>query len=90
MIGHSTLKQDLSPSSQTSLENNERVYVAPARLLRKPEVLHRTGLSNSNLYEKIKAGTFPSPTKLSTRCVAWLESDVDKWIAVLINGGSHE
>lgn len=46
--------------------------------LRKPAVLAATGWSNSTLYEKIKTGKFPKPTKLDPdgRTVVWFEDEV--------------
>ena len=49
-------------------------------LLRKPEVLERTGLANSTLYYFINQGNFPKPMKLGKRTVAWKKSEIDKWI----------
>jgi len=53
------------------------------RLLRKPAVLASVGFSNSELYRRIKEGSFPAPVKLGVRAVAWRESDVDHWIKSL-------
>jgi prophage regulatory protein len=51
------------------------------RLLRRREVQRITGLSRSTLYRLIAAKDFPSGIKVSTNAVAWLESEVDHWIA---------
>jgi prophage regulatory protein len=51
-----------------------------AKLLRRPEVEARTGLSRSTLYEWMKRGEFPQPVRLGTRIVAWRESDVTEWL----------
>jgi prophage regulatory protein len=51
-----------------------------AKLLRRPEVEARTGLSRSTLYEWMKRGEFPQPVKLGARIVAWRESDVTDWL----------
>lgn len=48
------------------------------KLLRLPDVIARTGLSRSTIYET--ATRFPKPVKLSARAVAWVESEVDEWI----------
>ena len=53
------------------------------KLLRLPDVLERVALERSALYERIKAGAFPAPTKLGSASV-WLESDVDEWICELM------
>src|SRR5580658_196814 len=48
-------------------------------VLRKPAVLAATGWSNSSLYEKIKAGKFPKPSKLDPdgRPVVWFSDEVE-------------
>lgn len=50
------------------------------RLLRRPDVLHRCGISNSTLHRLINAGDFPAPIQISPRAVAWIEFEVDTWI----------
>ena len=50
------------------------------RLLRLPEVLHRTGLSRATLYRRIAAGEFPEGLSLGGNVTAWLERAVDYWI----------
>ncbi len=51
------------------------------KLLRKPAVLERTGMSKSTLDRKMKAGQFPRPVKLAgTRLVAWRSDDIARWI----------
>lgn len=49
-------------------------------LMRLPEVMRRTGLSRSTIYDKIGAGTFPKQVSLGANMVAWYESAVDAWI----------
>lgn len=50
------------------------------RLIRRKEVLHRTGLSNTTIWRMYSAGTFPKPRKIGPNSVAWLESEVNAWI----------
>ena len=50
------------------------------RLLRRPEVEARTGLSRSTIYDWIKRGEFPQPVRLGARLVAWRERDVTEWL----------
>jgi prophage regulatory protein len=50
------------------------------KLLRRPDVEARTGLSRSTLYDWMKRGEFPQPVKLGTRLVAWRESDIAAWL----------
>ena len=51
------------------------------RLIRRKEVQSKTGLGASSIYAMMKNGTFPKCLKLSERRVAWIESEVDQWIA---------
>jgi len=53
------------------------------RLIRLPEVRHRTGLSTATIYRKMAEGTFPKHRKLSVHVVAWYEGDVDAWVAAI-------
>lgn len=57
------------------------------RLLKLPSVLERVACSKTEWYRLMKANAAPKPIKLGARAVAWLESDVDNWIASLSHGG---
>lgn len=54
------------------------------RLLRKPEVKSKTGLSDRGIYYEIQKGRLPSPVKIGDRASAWPEHEVDRWIAARI------
>jgi prophage regulatory protein len=41
-------------------------------------------LSKSEMYHRIKAGTFPRPVALGPRKVVFLESDVEAWMEARI------
>lgn len=45
------------------------------------EVIAKTTLSRSTIYDYIKKGIFPAPKRLTANRVGWLSSDVDAWIA---------
>jgi prophage regulatory protein len=49
----------------------------PIRILRKKEVLFRTGLSNATLYRHINTGEFVPPISLGERAVGFPENEVD-------------
>ena len=51
------------------------------RLIRRKEVQAKTGLGASSIYAMMKKGEFPLCLSLSERRVAWIESEVDQWIA---------
>lgn len=57
----------------------------PERLIRLPEVKNRTGLSTSDLYRRVEAGTFPRQIKLGVKAVAWIETEVQSWIEQTIH-----
>lgn len=50
------------------------------KFLRLLEVIEKTGLSKSTIYDKIKENKFPKQIKLTEGAVAWLEEDVVTWM----------
>lgn len=56
------------------------------RILRRPEVEHRTGHRRSTLYALIKAGVFPPPVAIGRRAVGWSENEVDAVNAARLRG----
>ncbi len=64
------------------------------KILRLPEVKLRTGLSRSYIYHLITQNKFPNTIKIGSRCVGWLESDINFWIESKLpspnNGGQDE
>ncbi|WP_370870384.1 helix-turn-helix transcriptional regulator [Hydrogenophaga sp.] len=50
------------------------------RILRRPEVLQRVGLSRTAVYNLQKAGAFPAHVLITPRCAGWLEAEIDEWI----------
>jgi len=51
------------------------------------EVVRRTGLSKSTIYRAEKEGAFPRRVQIGKRRVAFVEAEVDHWIAEQINAG---
>jgi prophage regulatory protein len=49
-------------------------------VLRLAEVIRATGLRRSSIYERVAAGTFPRPIRLSERAVGWLAPEVSAWV----------
>jgi prophage regulatory protein len=64
---------------------NEHVQRPPRTILRLRQVIGRTGLSRSTIYERIQSRTFPAQIRLGARAVGWLESDVEAWIGERLN-----
>lgn len=54
------------------------------KLLRISEVTERTALSETEIYRRIRAGTFPKSIRLGPQRVAWAESDVSAWVEAQI------
>ena len=54
---------------------------ARARILRRPEVELRTGLSRSAIYALMAKQQFPAAIPLTAKAVGWLESSIEAWIA---------
>ena len=50
------------------------------RIIKLKEVLNKTGLGRSTLYNLINVSGFPKPIPLGLRAVGWLESEVEGWI----------
>lgn len=51
-----------------------------SRILRLPEVIDRTGLRRTMIYQLEALGDFPTKLKLGCRAVGWVESEVDAWL----------
>jgi prophage regulatory protein len=50
-------------------------------LIRLDRVKARTCLSRSTIYAYMRDGRFPQPVTISERCVAWVETEIEAWIA---------
>ena len=50
-------------------------------LLLLAEVMRRTTLGKTRIYQLVGEGSFPSPARLGARRVAWDEREVEAWIA---------
>lgn len=71
-------------ASEAARQPNSEISPQPAakmRLLRLPLVEERTALKRSTLYRLVKSGDLAAPVRISARCIAWRESDIDDFIA---------
>jgi len=50
------------------------------RILRKPEVIARTGLSASSLERLERRGEFPPRRRLGPNAVGWLLDEIEAWV----------
>lgn len=55
--------------------------LSPLRILRMRQVMARTGLARSTIYEHIRNKRFPNQVTLGPHSVGWVERDIDAWIA---------
>ncbi|MGX6568492.1 AlpA family transcriptional regulator [Cupriavidus taiwanensis] len=51
------------------------------RAIRIKDVIQKVSLSQSTIYAMIAKGHFPKPFELTAGRVAWLEEDIDAWLA---------
>lgn len=56
-------------------------------IIRIREVMQRTGLPKSTLYEQVKKERFPKPINIGERSVGWISCEIDTWIAARIEQG---
>ena len=50
------------------------------RIMRLKEVIEKTGLSRSTIYNLISQGKFPKQIELGARSVGWVDTEVDEWL----------
>lgn len=59
--------------------------VSIMRLIRLKEVMRITGLARSTIYKFIRTQSFPTPVPLGGRAVAWVDGEVQEWIATRVS-----
>ena len=60
------------------------------RFIAMGEVIDRVCLSKTHIYRKIKAGQFPRPVPLGPHKVAFVESEIEDWMAARIRAREQE
>ena len=73
---------------------NESIYrigvfmsqILSPRIIRLPELINRTGLGRSTIYQLINDGKL-NRIKLGARSMGFLETEVNDWIASKVTGG---
>jgi prophage regulatory protein len=53
------------------------------RIMRRPEVLELTGLSETTLWRREREGTFPARRRIGPHAVGWLSTEILSWISNL-------
>lgn len=59
-------------------------------ILRRKQVMDRTGLTRSTMYLRIQEGTFPKPVGIGPRAVGWPSDEIDSINAARIAGKTDE
>ena len=62
------------------------------RILRLPAVVAKTGLKQTEIYDRMAEGRFPRPVPLGIKAKGWVESELDQWIVQRIaerDGGNN-
>jgi prophage regulatory protein len=54
------------------------------RLLRLKDVRAKCGIASTQVYKRMAEGTFPQSVRIGERQVAWVESELDEWIAARV------
>ena len=49
-------------------------------IIRLPEVINKSGLSRSAIYDLISQDKFPKQIKLTSRSSGWIEAEISQWI----------
>lgn len=50
------------------------------RFLRLDEVMSKTGLKRSTIYDQMSKGNFPKSIFITATNIAWLESEINGWM----------
>ena len=53
----------------------------PIRFLRLTEILRRVPYSEAHIWRLEKAGKFPRRVRIGANRIAWVESEVNKWVS---------
>lgn len=59
--------------------------------IRKKEVMRRTGLPSSTIYDLMARNLFPKSIKLAGgKAIAWLESDIEQWLKQCLENSTNQ
>lgn len=50
------------------------------KVIKQPELQNMLGISRGTLFNMRNSGDLPAPIKISSRCVGWLQSEIDEWL----------
>jgi prophage regulatory protein len=55
------------------------------RMLRLQQVIEKTGLGKTTIYQMQKSASFPHSVLMTSRSVRWIEAEIDAWVAQRTN-----
>jgi prophage regulatory protein len=59
-------------------------------MLRLPQLIDATGLGKTTIYELQGRGDFPMRVKITAHSVAWVEEEVQAWLAQRVEKGRSQ
>jgi prophage regulatory protein len=71
-------------SSRPTTKESDDAGSADLHILRFPDVVKKTGLSKSSIYQRIRAKDFPTPIHIGPRAVGFVRHEVDEFICDLM------
>ena len=71
-----TIAMDIKPMDLTSPDRS-----GSRRMLRLQQVIEKTGLGKTTIYQMQKSASFPHSVPMTSRSVRWIEAEVDAWVA---------
>jgi prophage regulatory protein len=73
------------PLAISVVESGRRTHCTrPVRMLRLAQVLDITGFGKTKIYALQAEGKFPMRVKIGSRAIAWIEEEVQAWLAARI------
>ena len=54
------------------------------KLVRLPEVLGQVPQCRTTIWRGVKNGTFPAPVSMGKNSIAWIQEEIDDWIAARV------
>ena len=78
-LSHSGRAKSEAPSESSIPVSN--TCSAPLHILRLTQVIERTGLKKTKIYELQSEGQFPMRVKITSHAVGWIEHEVQAWLA---------
>jgi prophage regulatory protein len=72
------------------VNKNQNSFKNQPKIERRISVIERSGLSKSNIYNKVKDGTFPPTISLGDRAVGFVSHEIDSVLQAMIEEQTYE